>query len=150
MIMYIYKTIIHLVDNPGIQISYNTRTKIKVTPKCSNTAPAWVRKARTSSLFFQGPLLYNAIPAELRELEDIPHPTKENVENFKRKLDKWLASVPDIPGTLTNSQTHKLYCSNYEDNFVQVFYVSIIFIYFCIYFFNPKKPFPWNMKYIAN
>ena len=103
LIIYIYKIIIHLIENPGLVIDYNPRTKLMVHPKTCNQAPAWIRRARSSSFFVQGPAMYNALPAHLRELEDIAHPSKSNVDSFKGRLDTHLSEIPDEPGTQANS-----------------------------------------------
>ena len=103
MIIYIYKIVIHLVTNPGFEIVYNPRTKITVKPKYNNQSSNWVKKARRSSFFVQGPRLYNSIPNYLRELEDTATPSKANVDCFKRSLDIYLTGILDVPGTLANS-----------------------------------------------
>ena len=104
MILYIYKIIIGLIDNPGLEIQYNARTKVNIKPKMSpTTAPTWTKRVRNSSFFVQGPRLYNKLPQHLRELENITTPTKKNVDDFKSKLDKHLQTLPDIPGTSRNS-----------------------------------------------
>jgi len=103
MIIYVYKIVIQLIENPGLVITYNPRTKIMVQPKSCNQAAAWVRKARSSSFFHQGPRLYNALPATLKELEDINEPSSKHVDKFKMKLDTYLESIRDEPGTISNS-----------------------------------------------
>ena len=109
IIIYIYKIIIHLIENPGLTINYNPRTKLMIHPKSCNQAPAWIKKARSSSFFAQGPKLFNALPSHLRELEDIADPAKSHVHSFKGRLDDHLRGIPDNPGTQANSlcPTHK-------------------------------------------
>ena len=105
-ILYVYKIIIQHVPNPGLEINYNPRTKIRVTPKqnISRTSPAWIKSLRNNSFFVMGPQLYNSIPAALRELEDDSDKSgKEKVNNFKQKLDEYLRTIPDDPGTTQNS-----------------------------------------------
>jgi len=107
IIIYTYKIIIGLVNNPGINITYNARTKIHVKSKTSPaTSPAWAKRVRASSFFVQGPRLYNSIPQHLRELENIVTPSKTDSDNFKARLDKYLQTLPDIPGTSRNSITN--------------------------------------------
>ena len=101
--IYIYKIIIHLVENPGLDILYSPRTKTTVKPKFCNQAAAWIRRARSSSFFHNGPKLYNSIPGHLRELEDIGQPSKSNVYRFKHRLNMLLKDILDVPGTLANS-----------------------------------------------
>lgn len=104
-IVYLYKITIQLVPNPGLQIHYDPRRKTTVEPKSviSATIPAWIRNARNNSFFSIGPKLYNGLPAHLRELESIRQPSKLHVDAFKRKLDRHLQSIPDIPGSIHNS-----------------------------------------------
>ena len=104
MICYVYKIVIGLVVNPGLTFSYDLRRKIRAEPKMSSPLAAnWIRKARNSSFLFKAPKLYNTIPSALRELEDINSPSKKHVTAFKEKLDHHLASIPDIPGSHSNT-----------------------------------------------
>ena len=104
MICYVYKITIGLVVNPGLTFSYDPRRKIRAEPKTASRLVAnWIRKARNSSFLSKAPKLYNTIPSNLRELEDISSPSKNHVNSFKNKLDRHLASIPDIPGTRHNS-----------------------------------------------
>ena len=79
-----------------MEISYNPRTKINVKPKSYNQAPAWIKKARTSSFFCEGPRFNNSMTAGL------------HVEIFERQVDSYLKDIPDIPGTLANSLCQNL------------------------------------------
>ena len=103
MIIYIYKIKINLVPNPGLQFEYNPRTKTQVIPIQSRTGPSWVKKARSASFFYQAPRLFNSLPINLRELEDIGEPNSGHIDAFKRKLDLHLKTIPDIPGNSSNS-----------------------------------------------
>ena len=103
-ILAIYKIVIGLTDNPGIpRLSYSPRIKLRAEPTYSRNCSSWVRKARAASLFCHGARLYNALPRHLREIEDINLPGKKHVEAFKKRLDKYLQSIPDNPGTRHNS-----------------------------------------------
>ena len=60
------------------------------------TRVKWNRNSKNSSLVYNSQALkmmrlFNAIPEYLR------YTTGVNLETFKRKLDKWLALVPDTP-----------------------------------------------------
>ena len=104
MICYEYKIVIGIVVNPGMTFSYDPRRKNRAEPKTASPLVAnWIRKARNSSFLTTSPKLYNSIPSQLRELEDISSPSKKHVITFKNKLDRHLASIPDIPGTRYNS-----------------------------------------------
>ena len=54
-------------------------------------APAAVRRARESSLSVKGARLFNLIPRDLRDTQT------GTVDQFKARLDDWLATVPDQP-----------------------------------------------------
>ena len=103
MIIYIYKLIINLIPNPGLLIEYNPRTKTRVIPIQSRTGPCWVKKARSASFFYQAPRLFNFLPANLRELEDIGEPNSRHIDSFKQKLDDYLKAIPDLSGNSNNS-----------------------------------------------
>ena len=51
----------------------------------------------------KAPLLYNSLPPELRGKQQIVAPTKHHIENFKARLNKFLDSVPDVPGIQDNT-----------------------------------------------
>lgn len=127
MILYVFKILIELVPNPGLDLGrerYNDRTGLRITPKFCCTAPRWVQKARESSFFFQGPSLFNALPRDFRQIEDSLPPVpnqedanindiifqlqKQQVARFKSKLDKFLDNIPDIPGTIHNALLARL------------------------------------------
>ena len=55
------------------------------------SAPASVRNARESSLGVKGSLIFNLLPAELRNIDN------QNIDIFKTKLDKFLTTIPDQP-----------------------------------------------------
>ena len=110
MIIFIYKIMTKEYPNPGFDlstISINPRTGIKMAPKLNLNAPTWVRTARGSSFFNRAPKLFNILPRELRDPKILAEP---NGDEFKKKLDKYLITVPDQPKTeglfrpaLTNS-----------------------------------------------
>ena len=60
------------------------------------TRVKWNKTSKNSSIIHNSPALkmmrlFNAIPGELRDITGV------KVDMFKRKLDKWLSSVPDTP-----------------------------------------------------
>ena len=106
LIIYVYKIIIGMVPNPGINwtdSNYQPRHGIRIPPKYPISRITWIKKARASSFFFQGPLLYNLLPRHLRELDQGTAPTKQCVNTFKNKLDKHLQNYRDNPGTQQNA-----------------------------------------------
>ena len=82
MIIYLFKVIIELVPNPGFIYTYNDRTLLKIVPKPINKGPSWVRKARASSIFYQGPLHFNKLPASLRTFDNVSTPNSKNIDAF--------------------------------------------------------------------
>lgn len=75
MILYMFKIVIGLVPNPGLELDYNPHTKLRIKPKSPTTWPTWARKARNPIFFVSGPSLFNILPPELRELQDIRAPS---------------------------------------------------------------------------
>ena len=87
---------IGLVTNPGFEPDYRRCQKFTWKPR-------YDRKNGRYTFFCIGPRLFNTLPPELRELDDTVHPEKSHVEGFKEELDKYLATIPDVPGTQANS-----------------------------------------------
>ena len=104
-IIYAYKIVINIVPNPGFVISYDPRRKITIKPKSDHrqVVASWIRNARNHSFYTIGPMLYNSLPAYLRELEEISTPTKNHINRFKNRLQKYLITIADIPGSPRNS-----------------------------------------------
>ena len=104
-ILYMYKILIGYAPAVGLE-HYPHRSqwvfRPKIIPTTSKT-PNWIKKARNSSLFVKGPLLYNCLPPHLRGKTIIDTPTKSHVENFKQRLDQYLEKIPDIPGSQENT-----------------------------------------------
>ena len=60
-------------------------------PSYKKNAPAAVRKAREASLSVKCARLFNVLPRDLRDTNT------GTVDQFKARLDDWLATVPDQP-----------------------------------------------------
>ena len=63
--------------------------------------------------FYKGVQLYNLIPSELRQFEEIVTPHQSHVNAYKERLDKFLELVPDEPsagGTGRAATTNSLIC----------------------------------------
>ena len=108
-ILYLYKIILGMVPNPGLSISHNPRTGTQVKPKYNSkrSVPRSTQTTRNASFFVRAPIMYNNLPLELRNHAQSAEPTKESVNTFKSLLDKHLANIPDLPGTLANSLAPK-------------------------------------------
>ena len=100
MIIYMHKIRMGLVPNIGFTFQENNaRTGVKVNIKRNRKAPSWVQTIRHHSFFTKGPMLYNAIPADLRTSDKVTNPENGLLTSFKCKLDKWLELIPDEPTT---------------------------------------------------
>jgi len=73
------------------------------------SAPSAVKKARENSLAVKGAKMFNLLPSEIRNI------SLDRVIVFKRKLDKYLATIPDQPTIIeegrnaeSNSLLHQL------------------------------------------
>ena len=105
-VLYLYKMIIGAVPNPGFNVTYYPRNKLRVTPKVSRKQ-GWIHTIRNSSFAVIGPKLFNSLPRQLRKL---PDGTKTNVQNigaFKIAVDKYLEGIPDIPGQRNSFLYHQ-------------------------------------------
>ena len=95
--MYMHKVTLDPKLMPFVTVEYNVRTKVHLKPTTSpKNSPTWVKKIREFSIFTVGPKLYNSLPKDLRQLQMSP-------QEFKCKLDKYLSTIPDLPGTTRNS-----------------------------------------------
>ena len=70
---------------------------LKIRTKYNRNAPSNIRKLRHSSFFYKGPQIYNLLPLELRQFEEIESPCQSHVDEYKKKLDKYLEVIPDQP-----------------------------------------------------
>ena len=91
-IIFIWKVLQGLVKGYNINTMQSPRRGrlVEVSPYQSQ-APAAVRRARESSLSVKGSRLFNLIPRDLRDTQT------GTVDQFKARLDEWLATVPDQP-----------------------------------------------------
>ena len=67
------------------------RGRLVEVPPYKKNAPAAVRKAREASLSVKGARLFNVLPRDLRDTNT------GTVDQFKARLDDWLATIPDQP-----------------------------------------------------
>ena len=96
-IIYVWKMLENLV--PNLSTEHN-RIKSKmssrhgrlcVIPSVSKTASARVQTLREGSLCVNGPKLFNILPPSIRNITNV------GVDTFKKKLDEFLAAIPDEP-----------------------------------------------------
>ena len=57
-----------------------------------NNAPLFSKTIRKNAFQYQGPLLFNSLPAHIRNCES-------DMEGWKVVLDKFLEKIPDLPVT---------------------------------------------------
>ena len=97
MLNYVWTVLRNLIPNvgdPSIEIRLVTGTSRR-GEMCrilllNNRAPVYVQTLKESSFCVPGPRFFNELPRELREFRVV-----QNI--FKRNLDKFLQSVPDMP-----------------------------------------------------
>lgn len=103
-LIYVWKILEGLVpninSNDGIRPVVFPRLGRLCFVKARNSrATAALQTIRYNFISIRGPLLFNALPKELRNLSGC------SVLTFKRQLDKLLTSLPDepcVPGSMTN------------------------------------------------
>ena len=98
MIMYVWRILEGLTPNfndqnsGGINANWNARRgRMCDVPAVRRQASATIQRIRYSSFGIVGPRLFNALPREIRNT------TECTLDDFKRKLDKYLRTVPDEP-----------------------------------------------------
>ena len=98
IILYVWRILEKLTPNfndpekGGIKEKWNDRRgRVCNVPIVSRQAPAAVQRARYSSFAIIGPKLFNSLPREIRNISGC------ELDEFKRKLDKYLKTVPDEP-----------------------------------------------------
>lgn len=91
-IIFIWKCLQGYVQGYQVSTWQNPRRgRLVAVPPLHNSAPSAVKKAREASLSVKGARLFNIIPRDLRDTNT------GTVDQFKFKLDNWLATVPDQP-----------------------------------------------------
>ena len=98
ILLYVWRILEGLTPNfnqpnlGGIREYWNARRgRLCDVPIVKARAPAAFRQMRYSSFGIIGPRLFNILPKELRNISNC------TLEMFKRKLDKYLKTVPDEP-----------------------------------------------------
>ena len=111
MVLFLWKVAQGLVRGYSIEFtsSKGRRGRCALPNAVVPSAPASVRNARESSLGVKGSLIFNLLPAELRNIDS------QSIDIFKTKLDKFLTTIPDQPtiaglgrSAETNSLLHQI------------------------------------------
>ena len=105
-LLYMYKIIAEMVPNPGLDILYFPRTKVREEPKYERKAATWVINIRSSSFHSIAPKLFNSLPGDMKELPNTTKTMLQNFMQFKDNLDKYLAEILDIPGRANSILDH--------------------------------------------
>ena len=111
IIHYVYRILIGLLHFNWFEVYFERGIKLRT--KYQHRAPPRIRKIRHNSFFYKGPQLYNLLPIDLRQVEEIVNPSQSHVDNFKRRLDKFLSQIPDqptVPGLHRIAATNSLIC----------------------------------------
>lgn len=95
-IIYLYKILENLAPNFSVnkvEVKFSARRGrlCIIPPITQRQCQSAVRNAREASFPIRGPRLFNSLPKHLRNTSGV------SVDTFKRKLDKFLATVPDKP-----------------------------------------------------
>ena len=96
LIIYIWKILEDMVPNIGEETSkvrcFNNirRGRLCIVPPLNMRSMASVRTLKEQSFAVRGPQLFNVMPPEIRDYVG-------SLEGFKKRLDKYLFTVPDKP-----------------------------------------------------
>ena len=111
IIIYVWKILENLVPNINMHDAIRqTNTQPRLGRLCfvkarNTSAPAALQTIRHNFITTRGPILFNCLPKEIRNI------TGSTVLNFKSKLDKFISTIPDepcLPGYTTLSQSNSL------------------------------------------
>ena len=105
MVCFLWKLSCGLITGYNMRWQWsNRRGKYAVPAALARGAPAAVRRARERSLTVRGAMLFNQLPAVLRNQTC-------SFASFKNQLDVFLSSVPDqptVPGLARAAATNSL------------------------------------------
>ena len=93
MVIFLWKVSQGLVKGFNMEFtsSKGRRGRCALPNAVVASSPALVRNARETSLGVKGALIFNLLPAEVRNIDS------HSVDIFKTKLDKFLKNIPDQP-----------------------------------------------------
>ena len=91
--LYMYKMYVGLVpNNLGLQFYKTRREEIKChQPKINTSGTSHLGTVRQNFFTSTGPQIFNSLPKIVKEAE--------NLDSFKRQLDRFLLTIPDMPPT---------------------------------------------------
>ena len=97
-VIYVWKILHEIVHNPGLEFKKEGQTQSRhgitcIVPKCTS-------KLREHSFLVRGPKLFNSLPKDIREFTfDNGIQQQQAIDNFKKRLDEYLALIPDEPSS---------------------------------------------------
>ena len=103
-IIYIWKIIEGRVPNCGVTaLEHPRHGRLCIVPPIKNCATR-VKTLRENSFQVQGPILFNSLPAHIRNKK------KCSIDEFKLVLDKFLELIPDEPNVNGTHYTPRASC----------------------------------------
>ena len=105
LIIYVWKIIQGLVPNIEGRNKIRTSTNGRIGLRCEipqrvTSATQRIQTCKDNSFLVNGPKLFNCMPKDIRECS-------ENQNIFKRRLDKFLRTVPDQPNGHGNEYSRR-------------------------------------------
>ena len=99
IILYVFKTIVGLVPNPGITWHFSPRRGVLIDmPFISSRSSGYSQSLKYNSFFCLAARLFNCLPKDVRGLTG-------SVDSIKNHLDKFLRKVPDEPRLVGYTQS---------------------------------------------
>ena len=100
-VIYVWKILQGIVHNPGLVFYHHQRRGwLCKIPQISESL-------REDSFLIRGPKLFNSMPLEIRNKTMQEQSPQSAVDSFKRKLDKFLETIPDRPN-LSSQYSEKI------------------------------------------
>ncbi|KAG1653494.1 hypothetical protein GQR58_025530 [Nymphon striatum] len=91
LIIYTWCMLERQVPNIGMVQDISKRGRRCLVPPINQRAEKWTQKLIESSLKVRGPMLFNIVPKQIRNMSGC------KTDVLKRPLEKWLANIPDEP-----------------------------------------------------
>jgi len=97
-VIYVWKILHGIVHNPGLVFKNECPAQSRLGITC--IVPKCTGKLRENSFLVRGPKLFNSLPKDIREFTfDNGIQQQQAIDNFKKRLDEYLALIPDEPSS---------------------------------------------------
>ena len=97
-VIYVWKILHEIVHNPGLEFKNEGPAQSRLGIAC--IVPKCTSKLRENSFLVRGPKLFNSLPKDIREFAyDNGIQQQQAINNFKKRLDEYLALIPDEPSS---------------------------------------------------